>query len=768
MIAQRYLAQIFNALSSPALVLSPNSPNFSIIEVNDAYLQLKKFSRAQVIGKDLFSLFAYNHSYDLSAWRNSLDQVLSQKKANKVASRRYEITCPHTAKVDIKYLEIDSIPILDEGGNIVYILRLITDLSHGITTIKRLSDLENLEKNILELNSNTNSTIEHMLSHYLTGIELLFPQMQCSILKCKNNRLYNWSSPSMPEEYIAIMQNLPILDNMGSCGTAAFLKKNVIVGDIKNDPRWSEYKHIALQHGLNACWSYPIMNSAGEVMAVLGMYYKEPKMPDEEESKVIERVTAILEIILENKQKTEIIEEKNLLINQGQELARLGNWSWDIQNNVVSWSSELYKIYGQNPEEFNATYESYQSLLHPEDVQRVHQLITHALKTGEEIEFEERIKRPNGEIRHLKSWGKLKTDALGVPLEMIGACLDITESKKVQKDLLTSETRLNNLVDAQTNYVIRIGTDGNYHYCNNKYMNDFNWLLNDKKLSDTSLVVTVQSYHHQRVIDLIQKCIASPGKVFQIEIDKLQPDGDVRPTLWHFIGLTDVHGEALEIQSIGLDVSDLKKAEKALTISNQRYEYVNKATEDAIFDWDIHSGEVQWGNGFYKLIGFERNEESGTFSEWEQLVHPDEISEVRSSLLCSIQDPLQSHWVGEYRIRKADGNYAHVEGKGYIIRDENQSGLQMIGVLRDVTERLNYLSAIKEQNKKLLEIAWMQSHLVRAPLAQIMGIIELMTSQPENEAEQKQLLAHLLSSANDLDYTIKNISKKTEQMNIKN
>src|SRR5690606_9740639 len=108
-------------------VLSPNSPNFSIIEVNEAYLQLKKLSRTQVIGKDLLSLFAHNPSYDLTEWRNSLDQVLSQKKNIKVTSRQYEIICPETGKVEIKYLEIDSIPIFNEEGKVIYIVRLITD-----------------------------------------------------------------------------------------------------------------------------------------------------------------------------------------------------------------------------------------------------------------------------------------------------------------------------------------------------------------------------------------------------------------------------------------------------------------------------------------------------------------------------------------------------------------------------------------------------------------------------------------------------------------
>ncbi|WP_449439286.1 GAF domain-containing protein [Pedobacter steynii] len=191
--------------------------------------------------------------------------------------------------------------------------------------------------------------------------------MKCSILQVKNTRLYDWASPSLPIPYSQAIENLPIGENAGSCGTAVFLKQKVIVSDIANDPRWALYKHLALPYQLLACWSHPIINSDGEVMATLGMYYHDIRTPTDEELKVIERVTALLKIILENRQKTEIIRETSLMISQSQELAGFGNWRWDVQNNKVTWSDSLYVIYGQNKKEFKATFEGYQELLHPED-----------------------------------------------------------------------------------------------------------------------------------------------------------------------------------------------------------------------------------------------------------------------------------------------------------------------------------------------------------------------------------------------------------------
>jgi len=682
------------------------------------------------------------------------------KRPQRAQSRSFEY---RMVKADGSVVWIkDVFSIISEAGAPTLLRGLMLDT----TMSRRLSDLEHLEQTVLELNSKNGVPFREVLSCYLTGVEALFPKMLCSILHVRNSRLYNWSSPSLPKPYVEAIENLPISAQGGSCGTAAFLKQKVIVTDIENDPRWANYKHLALIFNLRACWSHPVINSDGEVMATLGMYYHEPRIPDEDELKVIERVTALFKIILENTQKSEIINESNLLMAQSEELAHFGNWRWDVQNNLVTWSDTLYAIYDLNKNDFKATFEARQELLHPADRQRVYDIITGVLRTKEKVEFEERIIRPSGEIRYLKSWGMLKSDANGMPVAMIGACLDVTDSRKTKEALKATASRLKALVDAETNYVIRVNLDGKYTYCNKKYRQDFDWILYDKNLADTDASITIQPYHHDLVKEITRNCVENPDRVFQVDVDKIQKDGSTKPTRWQFIGLTNSKGETFEIQCIGQDITDLKNAENELRISNERYEYVNKVSNDAIFSWDIVTGNVKWGDGFFRLFGFDVNEDY-TFEKWKLQVHPSDINKTEASLLGSIADHTQSNWTGEYRFRRADGMYANVEGNGYIIRDETGRGIRMIGLLRDITERLNYLKAIENQNEQLREIAWMQSHGVRAPLAKIMGLIDLIKNYPNNDIEKSQLLGYLLTSANELDDVVRTISKKTEHIELK-
>jgi len=94
--------------------------------------------------------------------------------------------------------------------------------------------------------------------------------------------------------------------------------------------------------------------------------------------------------------------------------------------------------------------------------------------------------------------------------------------------------------------------------------------------------------------------------------------------------------------------------------------------------------------------------------------------------------------------------------------DQNEGSNDRVVVARDLTERLNYINIIEEQNKKLNEIAWMLSHMVRAPLARIMGLVNLINDFEQDDIEKQKILGYITLSANELDVAIRKISAKAE------
>jgi diguanylate cyclase (GGDEF)-like protein/PAS domain S-box-containing protein len=118
-----------------------------------------------------------------------------------------------------------------------------------------------------------------------------------------------------------------------------------------------------------------------------------------------------------------------------QAVAQVASWEWVVAIDEGSWSEELYRIFGVDPDFFEPSYESFLAGVHPDDRSRVAAAHAEALEHGSDYEAEYRVVRPDGEIRTVFARGRIFTDLDGEPLRMVGAALDISEQKRSQERL---------------------------------------------------------------------------------------------------------------------------------------------------------------------------------------------------------------------------------------------------------------------------------------------------------------------------------------------
>lgn len=152
-------------------------------------------------------------------------------------------------------------------------------------------------------------------------------------------------------------------------------------------------------------------------------------------------VLSTIRDITERKKTEEYIKKQKLMLAQAEELTHLGSWEWNIKEDIITWSDELYNIYGlkSKPE---ITFEYYLSLIHAVDRDNVRKTITEALEKKQNFEMYERIVKPDHEIRILFSRGILHLDTNGEPSSMVGSCLDVTDFKKTENELRSSKDQL--------------------------------------------------------------------------------------------------------------------------------------------------------------------------------------------------------------------------------------------------------------------------------------------------------------------------------------
>ena len=141
-------------------------------------------------------------------------------------------------------------------------------------------------------------------------------------------------------------------------------------------------------------------------------------------------------------------------VDSAQHLAGMGDYDWHIASDTNQWSDELYRIYGHEPQSFNASYERFLSAIHPEDRERIQAVHQQAYATGEPYRMIERIVRPDGELRYLSSNGEVIMDENRAPIRMRGTCIDITDRVLAEQERERVTERFRQLVDAAPEAII--------------------------------------------------------------------------------------------------------------------------------------------------------------------------------------------------------------------------------------------------------------------------------------------------------------------------
>jgi len=145
-------------------------------------------------------------------------------------------------------------------------------------------------------------TLGHLLELMLAAVEVQFDgQMLASILVLDDDgrRLRRGAAPSLPGAYSAAIDGLEIGPGVGSCGTAAYLGHAVYVTDIATDPLWADFRDLAAEHGLRACWSTPIEGRSRPILGTFAIYYRTPRSPTADELEAIGHIVGSAAALIE-------------------------------------------------------------------------------------------------------------------------------------------------------------------------------------------------------------------------------------------------------------------------------------------------------------------------------------------------------------------------------------------------------------------------------------------------------------------------------------
>src|SRR5436305_4487604 len=332
-------------------------------------------------------------------------------------------------------------PLRDSNGELLGGVIVCRD----ITEIKEEEFFRAGQSRVLEM-----IAADAPLADVLTSLVLLMEGqaegLRCSILLLHRDgkHVRHGAAPNLPEAYVNAVDGAPIGPRNGSCGTAMFTRKPVVVTDVMTDPLWADYRQLAQICGLSACWSTPIISPQGDVLGSFAMYRQEKRGPRPEETRLTEIATHIAGIAIDRHRQQEILRERDARINFAAESADLAFWVIYPEQNTAWMSDKGRVIYGFDSK-LPLTRELLVSRVHPDERAAVRAAFDRACASHGIFESEHRLVLPYGKTRWVIVRGRCLEDEHGSLLELIGVTIDVSAQKESDLQLQIQREELAHL-----------------------------------------------------------------------------------------------------------------------------------------------------------------------------------------------------------------------------------------------------------------------------------------------------------------------------------
>ncbi|HKA19022.1 MAG TPA: PAS domain S-box protein [Blastocatellia bacterium] len=316
---------------------------------------------------------------------------------------------------------------------------VLRGLMVDITERKQEESLKVGQSQILEMIAAA-APLPDILRGLVLLIEAQAPGMLCSILLLDLDGIHirQGASPSLPDGFSAAVDGQEIGPRAGSCGTAMFRGEKVVVRDTNTDPLWEDYRPLATEYGLRACWSTPIRSPQGKVLGTFAMYYREPRLPSPREEYLLDIATHIAGIAIERQQARETLRESEERFRQLNEnigaVFFMGEGFKDgLLDRLVYVSPAYETIWGRSRDELYQNPRSWFQSVHPADQNQLKAQIGKISKA--EFDEEYRIIRPDNAVRWVHHRVFPIYNQQGEIYRIAGIVEDISERKRSEEKL---------------------------------------------------------------------------------------------------------------------------------------------------------------------------------------------------------------------------------------------------------------------------------------------------------------------------------------------
>lgn len=699
-------------------MIDPNNGNF--LEVNQSLLNSMNYNKKEFLSLSLWDISQKEYKaieeQELKFLNNNQEFGPKEKEYIKKDGTKYPVKISGFSFIDM------------DNKKIIWLL--IED----ITERKQYEIIYEDNKNLLEYIAIEND-LQKVLDKIVYLAEKRNPKIICSILLLDKSKqhLLTGSAPSLPDFYSDAINGIKIGKKIGSCGSAAFIKKRVIVENIDTHENWQDYLDLSKKANLHACWSQPIISSENEVLGTFAIYYNKVKSPDSFMINLIETYANLAAKAIEKDNYTNAIQEREnqleLLFNNSQSgllYVSESNKLIKVNERFVDMLgySTAKELVGLSMENFHLSHERFINF----EKANFDSLVE---KENNNLEYE--LKRKDGSSLWCELSGKALDERKPANLSygVLWTINDISLRKKYQEELEEKKIFLENILSTIPDMVWLKDKNGVYLMCNpefekffgkeekeirgktdydfvNKELADF-FRMNDKIAMNAEDVVTNEEW----------VTYASNNKKVLLETSKKS--------------LKDIEGEIVGVLGLAHDITWRKEREDELKELNNLAESLTKSQQvllslfdkgdSTLFKWkNNQEWEIEYVSlSVFKLLNYTKEEFLSSKIKYSDCVHFNDILRVTNEIHNAVKENKDYFNHEPYRILTKDNIEKWV--LSYTVTQKDNDGMitHFISYLTDITEQVHTQDMMYHQSKiaSLGEMLGNIAHQWRQPLSVI-------------------------------------------------